>query len=408
MSKRKRTIVRVVAIILIVLTLVSFVLPLLTGCSNRNIEDEKNQSAYEDNRQSGENNVGDGNSVPIVSNTENSFLHTGFKIKATLTPQVMSTFDQVIFEVYIDKNGNGYGLCGYKDNVYDVVISSDRVYIKVDANIVAHISDLTGHMIPTTLEYDNNNMGEKGFSLLNGIPVSFKGSTNDLLYSNVYQASDAVFDEVIVSEDNSMTTIGFINYILDYKGSVYISPQTPDTGVTTDTNNPTHIPDKESFWNNYAVGVKIHETIYSIGDYCNPNTYFEDSKPSGIVPSYAYNKDSLVEMLHISYKSSDGETGFMLTDGYVQAIYTTSPFLFVDIYSGMDRKELRDTLGVGLSKKQLETFAPMIEGLDNVKSKGNGYTMTYNDLTITIEVSGKTNTVTSIKIEKYLDFMNTN
>lgn len=162
---------------------------------------------------------------------------------------------------------------------------------------------------------------------------------------------------------------------------------------------------KESFYNNSWLGVKIHGNTYSLGDYCNPSTYFEGATPEGITPSYAWNKDSKIELLHPSYISSDGRTVFMTTDGYVQSITTTSPFEFLGIKYGISEADLKVLLGIGLRKADMETWKPIVEGLEATKGKSNTYIATYDDVTITFQISSKTKTCTGITVSQYIDFV---
>ena len=163
--------------------------------------------------------------------------------------------------------------------------------------------------------------------------------------------------------------------------------------------------DLESLYVDSPVGLTIHGKVYSITDYCNPDTYFEQQTPIGLVPEFAWNKDVRVELKHISYMSSDGKTEFMTTDGYVQAIATTSEFQWLDFYKGMPMNDARALLGIGLSRAEAETFTPILEGLTGERGKNNNLIIHYGQLTVDLEIGSKTRTVDSITIRNYIDFL---
>lgn len=330
-----------------------------------------------------------------------TFLATGLKIKAIITPQNASTLDPLTFEVYVDGAGNGTGLVGYKDEVYDVVISGDKVYVQIAESVAIEVTDVTGHMIPSSLEVaSSKDLASLGFTMLSGKPTAYAGSGSDCLFDVTYGSSDATFDATTVAYGNTMTIADLVTYILSVQSMGY----TVESGYETDPIEP----EKGSFWNNSDLAVTIHDKKYSIGDFCNPSTYYEDLTPEGITPSYAYNGDNRVEFRHINYQSSEGRTSFMSSDGYVQAISTTCNFQWLEIYKGMPQEDLRAILGLGLKKDELAEFKPMVEGLEvtnKTSSSTRGYQLTLGDLSIMIRMDGKTKTVSEITLTNYIDFL---
>lgn len=344
-------------------------------------------------------------SVPSINKNEGiakSFLTSGFKIRSVVTPQTLNTFDPLIFEVYVDKQGNGKGLVGYKDEVYDVRIFNDNVYVEVVDNIVVEISDITGHMILKSLELDSlKSFEDEGFKFINEVVASYKTNKDNIIVDSSYSSSDLNFDSIALSSSNRMSSPELISYILELSSTANTT-KVMDSGQDISTVDV--IPDKSSFWNNSWAGITIHDKTYSIGDFCNPDTYFSDVTPEGITPSYAYNGDTKVTLLHINYQMSDGRTSFMTTEGYVQSISTTCPFQFLEIKKGMAEVDLLKYLGIGLKKEEIAEWKPPVEGMTAEKGKGKTYLAHLGDYTVEIGVDSNKE-VGSIKITNFIDFL---
>lgn len=328
------------------------------------------------------------------------FYSTGYKIKSTITPQTASTLDPLIFEVYVDSNGCGKGLLGYKDTVCDVIISDNKVYVKVADNVVIQLTDIDGHIVPISLDaFSATSLESLGFAKLDGSINGFKYSTSAYIMDTSYQESDAEFERSIIAAGNTMDIPKLVSYILDTSQAGNLQGQ--DSGNSAGA-------EKASFWNNSALGVQIHDQIYSIGDYCNPTTYFEEIVPESLAPSYAYSGDTKVELKHINYQSSDGRTSFMTTDGYVQAITTSSPFKFLSFEYGMSQADVQYLLGIKLKKEQQEGWKPVLGGLIvNTKQTGASktYVATYKDYTFTFYFDRQTKTLNGLSITNYIDFL---
>lgn len=314
------------------------------------------------------------------------FLTTGYRIKTVITPQTVATFDPLTFEVYIDGQGHGTGLLGYKDKVYDVIIMEDKLHVKVADSVAIQIKDFTGHIIPATVNTVRvADLTTIGFTMLNGNVAGYNYSDSSFIVAGTYQLSDATFDTTTVVAGNIMTMNELINYILSVEGASYVDPNQGGGEQTTAPSDGTSIiPEQGSFWNNSNMGVTIHEKTYSIGDYCNPSTYYEGQLPETMTPRYTYNKDEKVELVDIYYQSTEGRTTFMTTDGYVQTIKTTCDFDWLSIHSGMLQADCEALIGAKLKKADLETFVPMVEGLTLLESKGTTSLLEYGDLRITI------------------------
>lgn len=157
-----------------------------------------------------------------------TFLTSGFKIKSLVTPQDVATLDTMTFEVYVDSNGNGSGLVGYKDKVYDVIIADDVLYVKVDDDLLVQVNNLTGHLIPTSLSVSGvMDLTQKGFTVLNDKVIAYKLSDTSMLIDGAYQSNDTAFEKTTVAQGNTMSISELINYILDAEKQSYIGQDDP-------------------------------------------------------------------------------------------------------------------------------------------------------------------------------------
>lgn len=342
------------------------------------------------NSDSGESGNDETSQPAVTAGTK--FVSTGFKIKSIVTPHLAKTLDPMLFEVYVDSNGTGKGLMQYLDKVYEVYIVKDSVFVRTANDAVVRVSEITGHMVPTYINIGNKQSLEtEGFQMLSGVVAHYALSDSTMIVDSAYQESSATFEVANISEGNSVTIAELANLLMSDSDS--------DKGTQTDAEL-----NKESFYNNSWLGVKIHDRTYSIGDYCNPSTFFENSVPEGLNPTYEMNAEKKVEFLYVSYISSDGNTTFVTTDGYVQKIVTTSQFEFLGIKTGDDARELGKKLGIGLSNSEQEAWRPIVDGLTAERGRGNSYVLTYNDITATIEYDNDY-AVNRILLEKYLDFV---
>ena len=374
--KKRKAFIRGMCLILVALMLFSLIAVALSGCSKQEEPPPIEEPVTPELR------YGD------------IFLQSGFKIRAILTPQDVSTLDPLTFEVYVDSKGNGNGLVGYKDGVYDVIIANDKVYITVGQNTVINLTTLTGHMVPSSLDLSGvSDMNALGFTIYNDAVVAFKANVGNVIYDVTFTGSDATFEPTTVAAGNTMELNDVISYILDYEATLHVSQEEQTPEVV-----------KESYYNKADEGVTIHGVVYSIGDYCNPDTYFEGINPSSFVPEYAWNKDDKVEFLHTSYISSDGKTEFVTTEGYVQMIRTTAVFEFLGMKTGDNYKELATRLGLDLKKADVESYKPIREGLVATKGKSNTIELAYKDLTISLGFD-KQKALNSILITNYIDFV---
>lgn len=331
---------------------------------------------------------------PVEQTQGDKFMSQGYKIKAEVKSKESLSSDPLIFEVNVDKDGDGDGLVGYRDNVYDIHMVAGEVYVVASGDLTIHLTDVNARMVLHDLDVSGvADLRQYGFVTLDDEVVSYTGSTDEVDIVSRYEVSTVAREPVSMLQSNSMTTNDLLKYFFQTISATYV-----DT-----TPGPERDPERKSFYANTDFAVTIRNVNYSIGDFCEPYTYFEEAIPQGINSKEEWREDKRVEIRYVSYISSDGMSSFMTTDGYVQAISTTSDFSFLgEIKKGMSVEELEPILGIGLKKEALAEFVPLREGLTAVKSS-KVYTLTYNDYTIELEV-GSNKTLESITITNYLDF----
>lgn len=332
---------------------------------------------------------------PQATSIGDTFLSSGFKIRTEIKIKNSVSSDPLIFEVYVDGEGDGSGLVGYQDNVYDVYLVADQIYVVVSESVVVHITDVTAHMIPADLSIiGSNDLTSKGFSTLNSKVVSYTGGNSSVDMVSKYEASVSTFEPAAIAQFNNMTTADLLKYFFDKVSTVYVEPGDPTQEEL----------ERQSYYVNSAYGIVIRDNKYSIGDFCAPYTYFEGATPQGMNEAEQYNEDEKVTFVYVSYISRDGSTTFVTTDGYVQSISTSSEFVFLDKFKkGMSDERVGRLLGIGLKKEEVEGFEPVVEGLYATKG-GKGYQATLGDLSIEFTIGKKSKTLTAITITNYLDF----
>lgn len=357
---------------IVILFLMSVFLFSLVGCSN-------------------ENSVVPGEQTEVIVHGDDVLL-CGYKIRSVVNIGSNLTQQECIFEVIVDGNGNGSGLFGCGDVIKKVIISNDILFIEADDEYIT-IEDINGKLFSNQIQlkglYDVTSVG---FTVNNEDISEYNYQVDDMNINTKYQNMNDIQEVIIMTQDKIMSLEDFVYYLNDLQ---------EDKGSES---NSEEVIEKTSFYNNSEYGIKIQDKIYSIGDYCNPSTYFENQTPEGLVPEYVQNKDIDVELLRTYYLSSDGKTQFTTTDGYVQRIETTSKFEFLKIYKGMPMEDLRNLLGLKLSKIEEENFKPIVPGLE-VKQNSNEYILKFDNLTARIYIDSKTRVVYSISLSNNLEFL---
>lgn len=331
---------------------------------------------------------------PVELPEGDRFLKSGFKIKSEVKMKSSVSTDPLIFEVYVDSDGDGNGLVGYRDNVYDLYLVAEEVYVVVSSELTVHLTDITSHMVPKDLLLTGTkDLSTVGFTTLDGEVVSFTGATSEVDMVTRFEKSTSSFEPVSILQSNNMTSGDLLRYFFQNATTTYVE----------DTPKPEDELVRQSFYVNSDWAVTIRDKAYSLGDFCAPYTYFDSMVPQGINSQDEWREDKKVEINYVSYISSDGLTSFMTTDGYVQAISTTSAFTFLgEIKSGMSVADLEAILGIGLRKDDLANFQPLREGMTAYKNSKT-YTIKYLDITVEL-VADKQTGLSQITITNYLDF----
>lgn len=332
-------------------------------------------------------------STEQVSYLGDVFLESNLKIQSTITDTSVDPSRSCTVELYVDGDGDGQGLLGFGDQVLDVRVVNDMLYIIVDQTTVVGVTNITGRLVfsDTTLAgYDD--LATVGFTLdAAGTPIQYAARQGTTNVSTRYAQSVNSFDTASVT---ATTTMGFneaIVYIMDYLSEQQVSVESPEEN-----------PEVKDFYIGSEYGVAIDGTVFSIGDTCNPSTYFNGLTPEGLVDSFTYRQDERVDFTNASYISNTGRTVFTLMGNYVQAIQTTADFSFLGIEKGMSANDLKYALGYKLTTKQMETWEPIDPDLVVTGNKSQDYYCTVGNLYV--EFRCTKNVLTEIYIEQTLDF----
>lgn len=330
----------------------------------------------------------------VPSNSATMFQNMKLKVKTDVLYPVNGIDQKVIIELYVDEDGDGEGLLGFGDYIYNLVISANKIYIKVSSTDIIYVSDINARgyfsdITATTIE----DMNGVGFKFTDGFPTSFDGKKGDLTVRTQYAQSTNDYGSIRVSDDNAKTLQEAVQYIIDINGG----DSTGDASTGGTSTGPT------TFYVDSEYGVTIDGFNYSIGDTCNPDDYCAGLTPEGFLYSDEYKEDTKITFTHISYISSTGRTTFSTTSDYVQAIQTNADFEFRGFYRGMDTKEVKLALGYKLSKKEAEGNEVFDETIIVDQFKSNTYYC--HTETLNIEFRINKDGLSEIYVSRPLRFM---
>lgn len=322
-----------------------------------------------------------------------TFLSSNLKIKSTITDFGVSPEREITVELYVDAFGNGEGMLGFGDVVCDVYVVKDVLYVVVDKDIVISVNDITGRLTASADSLvGQDDLTVVGFKVVNGVPIEYNAKLGNLNVTTSFAQSTNTFEAASLATDNVMSFEEATHYIVQYN---------EDKAGTVD--EPDADKDVESFYLQSKYGVEIDGGLYSVGDTCNPRTYFGGRTPEGILTSTKYKQDEKVDFLHVSYITDTGRSSIILTSNYVQAIETAAQFSWLGLEKGLDSKELKSLLGYKLSKKELEVWEPIDPELEVIDFKRNTYYCTVGALSV--ELRCTSNGLDSIYIERPLDYV---
>lgn len=322
-----------------------------------------------------------------------AFLSSNLKIQSHVKYVGVSPERDVLVELYVDADGDGEGMLGFGETVKDVKVVKDVLYIIVDTDNVVSISDISGRMILTSAELAGAmDLSLYGFQVVNGSPVSYSARSEDTVVSTTFATTVNTFEPTSLATENVMTFNEAIDYIIDYTTDQAI-------GVTGGEGEE----EITSFYLNSEYGLTIEGGLYSIGDTCNPSTYFGGRTPEGLLTSSAYKEDTRIDYLHASYISETGRSVFTLTGNYVQSIETTANFSWLGIESGTSMKDLEKLLGYKLSKQEQEGWEPINPDLEILSYARNVFTCKIGTLTAELGCDSK-NGLYTIRLTRPLDY----
>lgn len=321
------------------------------------------------------------------------FLSSNLKIKSSITDHSVNPKRVVTVELYVDSEGDGQGLLGFGDLVLDVIVVKDKMYVVVDTGVVVGITDITGRLVFSDTEFSAQaDMEAMGFTLdANEIPVTYGARKGTTSVETQYAQSVNDFETASVIASSDMTLLDAVSYIMDYNAEKEVNVEAPEEEEPVN-----------DFYINSKYGVTIDGKVFSVGDTCNPETYFNNATPEGLLHTYEYNEDTRVDFEHVSYLSSTGRTVFVLTSNYVQSITTDADFEFLGIKPGISDKELKRLLGYKLTKKDMETFVPIDDSLVVNNFKSSTYYCTVANLSVEFRI--EKSVLKEIYIEQKLDF----
>lgn len=358
--------------------LVMLVTLLLTGCSRANDGEVTSQPS---------------DVIEQSISAGDVFLASNLKIRSEITDTGGTPQKTYVIELYVDRNGNGQGLIGIGDIVLDVYAVNDKLYVVVDDDVVVLLTDITSRLIfANTAIEGSNDLGILGFTLdQNSMPISYSARSGSLVIHTEYAQSSNEFTPVSVVSTTDKNFTDAVKYILDYyANSAVTDMESVDKDQVLD------------FYIKSNYGVQIGASIFSVGDTCNPSTYFYGYTPEGIVVSHAYRLDERLDFTHVSYILDTGRTVFTLLGNYVQAIQTTADFSFLGIKRGTSSEELGKILGYNLRGDDLANWKALDENLVLVEVNNDVYHCTLGNLNV--EFRCKSRALSSIYIEQALDF----
>ena len=349
----------------------------------------------------GNDNVAPQPQTPVIEylSVGDSFLKSNLKIKSTLTDMSVTPSRTIKVELYVDKYGNGQGVIGIASGVYDVIVSGDHLYVKVADNNYVRVSDVTGRLVSSAVNVVGaTDMVSLGFRLSGAVPVGYAARNGSLIIETQFGQSTNTFNATPVNTDKVMTLSELSKYIADYNTDISVGVEEKDDGPGNNIES-----DVKTFYLNSPYGVQIDGRTYSIGDTCNPSTYFgEEERPEGVLYSNTYKQDKRVDFVHISYLATNGRASFTTMSDYVQSIWSNADWNFLDLKNGMTDKDVKYLLGYKLGKSEQETWSPMDEDFVFLRYADNVY---YCELGILkIEIRMASGFAKEIYVEQALNF----
>ena len=326
---------------------------------------------------------------------------SGLKIKASL---LTTAGEKAMAELYVDTQGDGYGLFGIGETVLPMYTYGNKVYVHISNDIYVELLGVSSRMYHSGVEtrgYDELQL--LGFQISDGQITGYSNTIDGLNIQSSIGGHSSDIKETPIVPRYSLSLDDLCRYVADFNTESSEQESKTDEGVEVEQeSSKPSFGAEETVYLDSVQGITIEGQKYSVGDRLNPDDYFGSLRPEGILESSEYKEDTRIDFTHFSYLSSTGKTTFTTRGGYVQGICTTADFNFLGIEKCVTVKELYSMLGWKLSKTEAETFVPLADGL-SVKSVSNGKVVcSWGD--IEIEFRAKNGSLSEIYIYKPYEF----
>lgn len=297
-----------------------------------------------------------------------------------------------VFEGYIDSNGNGQGLIEVGDVVREVYISNNKLIIEVLGKTYS-ASDIGPFF--SFISFEDENLQKDNIHISGDKISSVSGSYNGVTYTTKYEESEEVFTQEVFTIDSEITfkdlliLLSTVNSEKSDKSDAIGALLNPEEEPVIDEEQAPLEEKEPSFYLNSDLGITIGDKTYSIGDKINHDDYYNNMVPEGLSYDYVWDSINKLETKTTSYLDTTGKLTVVSIDDIVFELSATADFKFLGLYKGMDQQELRQLLGIGLNKKELETFEPIYPGLEVVKAESKTIKCTVGSLTIEFGIKDK-------------------
>lgn len=288
----------------------------------------------------------------LSKQTGTEFLRQNLKVDSTIQFRMSNGVrDKATFALWVSSDGDGEGLMTYQQKLYQLAVSYNDLYIWVTDNKLVKLDDLTGHMTGTgTSLYGVDDLSPYGFVYSGYVVNSYSADLGEATVDSYYTADSS---HPVSPKDTDTEEHATFSELMEFLNN----------GTETES---LHGEDKKDdgvksseFVNSRLYGVLVDGWEYSIGDYCNPDDYFDGEAATGIVPKYVDTAEGQITYTYVTWSVDNKQLEVMLLDGIVKSIYCSMPFCWAGHYSTeLNGQDLRYELGYNLTSKQKEEWSP--------------------------------------------------
>lgn len=298
--------------------------------------------------------------------------------------------DKATFALWVNSEGDGEGLMTYNQKLYQLVVNYNDLYVWLTDTKLVKIDDLTGHMTEAGVSlYGVDDLSVYGFVYSGSVVSSYSTDLGEASVDSHYTVDSS--HPVSPKETDTDEHATFIELM------EFLNNGTETESLHSDTAKSDGVKPSE-FVNSRLYGVLVNGTKYSIGDYCNPDDYFNGEAATGIVPEYVDTAEGQVTYTYVTWSVDNRQLEVMLLDGIVKSIYCNMPFCWAGRYNTeLNGQDLRYELGYNLTSKQKEEWVPKEPEL--VPTMMNSSESQFNGSNATFCIKyGKGKTAESIRI----------